>query len=291
MRKQSNIKETTYLSSSTQSSSQKDVCHKESSQKGDGKCQPPMKSKSPKNEDSLILFRDVTVLKQDIKRLQERVEKLEDQQQKSSLLISTPSPCTSTMGVGEPDKNIAQHSEHVHSASAVHQDELEEDNDYQHYTTAEQDFEGASYRSSDYYGYETVYRAEDYSGGAYRQKNLMDDYRAPYRSRQVKHYALGGKNPEYSGIRVKSPQNLPSLEPSGGLNPVTSTPKRPDKPIESLRDSEYLDTIKRQSASIGNFAARLNCEVFTIEERMQGNVSGTQGKLQLDPQKMLHCKN
>lgn len=88
------------------------------------------------------------------------------------------------------------------------------------------------------------------------------------------------------GIRVNSPQNLLPLEPSGGL---TSTPIWSETTI--LKDSEHLDMVKRESSSIMNFAARLNYKVFTIEERMQSNVSGTQGKQQLDPQKILAIKN
>ena len=36
-----------------------------------------------------------------------------------------------------------------------------------------------------------------------------------------------------------------------------------------------------------NFAAKLNCLLFTEEERRRSNVYGTQGKLQLDPNKDL----
>ena len=39
------------------------------------------------------------------------------------------------------------------------------------------------------------------------------------------------------------------------------------------------------------FAAKLNCLLFTAEERRRSNVSGSQGKLQLDPSKIFAVRD
>ena len=56
-----------------------------------------------------------------------------------------------------------------------------------------------------------------------------------------------------------------------------------------LKNPKYLATIKRQSSFMFNFAAKLNCPLFTTEERRRSNVSGSQGKLQSDPSKIHIC--
>ena len=49
-----------------------------------------------------------------------------------------------------------------------------------------------------------------------------------------------------------------------------------------LKNSSYLESVKARSSSVVNFAAKLNCEVFSKEERMKSNVAGTHGKQKLD---------
>jgi len=58
-----------------------------------------------------------------------------------------------------------------------------------------------------------------------------------------------------------------------------------------LKDGEYLQISKKENSSLRNFVARLICKLFTGEERMQSNVSGSQGKLQLDPENIITIKN
>lgn len=58
-----------------------------------------------------------------------------------------------------------------------------------------------------------------------------------------------------------------------------------------LQNRAYLDSIKARSSSIKNFAAKLNSEIFTREERSQSNVNGLQGKPKLDPQKITAIRN
>ena len=49
--------------------------------------------------------------------------------------------------------------------------------------------------------------------------------------------------------------------------------------------------VKRESHSVANFAAKLNCKIFTLEERKQCNVSGSHEKKKFDPQKILAIQN
>ena len=58
-----------------------------------------------------------------------------------------------------------------------------------------------------------------------------------------------------------------------------------------LKNCQYLESIKAKSCRIRNFAAKLNCEVFTREERMKSNVNGGQKKPKLDPKKVEAIRN
>ena len=52
-----------------------------------------------------------------------------------------------------------------------------------------------------------------------------------------------------------------------------------------------LQCIRIQSSSTKKFAAKLNCEVFSKEERMKLNVAGTHGKQKLDVSKIAAIKD
>lgn len=234
---------------------------------------PTMKGKKT-DEDTKILLRDVKVLKQSFKKLQERVEKLENEIHR----CSTPTKDPSTMSQNKHNDD-----------DIVRQDEHSELPDF---TSELSDFEGTQHEHDE--SYRSSFRDD-----------FWDDQREQYKSRrgrqkmehyQASHYSLGGMESTYRNFRVNSPQNVPplDLEPMRQplcLNPLTSSPMWSETPFGLLKDSEYLETVKRESSSVGNFAARLNCKVFTVEERMLSNVSGSQGKQKLDPQKILAIKN
>ena len=67
---------------------------------------------------------------------------------------------------------------------------------------------------------------------------------------------------------MSSPQHMPPLEPIS-QHVVPMLPGSTSELFALLKDAEYLQSIKRESTSIGNFAARLNCKVFTLDEQMQ----------------------
>ena len=68
-----------------------------------------------------------------------------------------------------------------------------------------------------------------------------------------------------------------------------SQPTHPQQPSRTLSPAE-IQLAKNKSCSRRNFAARLVCELFTIEERKTCNVRGVLGKDQLDPSVVEYIK-
>ena len=83
---------------------------------------------------------------------------------------------------------------------------------------------------------------------------------------------------------------LPSLRSQTDKQQIAekspSTSSEALKSVLLLKNNSYLQSIKLRSNSIANFAAKLNCELFSKEERMKSNVAGTRSKEKLDPSKI-----
>ena len=136
-----------------------------------------------------------------------------------------------------------------------------------------------------------------------RSDDYHDDHRDQYRFRgsqgmhmEAGQYPLSRKKQSYHGsnYRVGSPESVAPLEPvsqSIGPTPSPSTSTWPDKVYSLLNNSTFLETVKRESHSVAKFAAKLNCKIFTLEERKQSNVSGSHEKKKFDPQKILAIQN
>ena len=142
----------------------------------------------------------------------------------------------------------------------------------------EYDYEGDSYRDD--------YRADDYGEDYGRKRYMGNELTSSYKFKD--HRVV-----EYRGDKRMS--HSTNLEPGGGYYQHADTSKHSvnisdsnSGSISVLKNPEYL---KRQSSSMFNFAAKLNCLLFTEEERRRSNVSGSQGKLQLDPCKVFAIRD
>ena len=95
----------------------------------------------------------------------------------------------------------------------------------------------------------------------------------------------GGSSDYYRMASLPSPmRSQPDKQLIAKKSPSTSSEVL--QSILLLKNDSFLQTIKLRSNSIANFAAKLNCEVFSKEERMKSNVAGTRGKEKLNSNKI-----
>ena len=95
----------------------------------------------------------------------------------------------------------------------------------------------------------------------------------------------GGSSDYYRMASLPSPmRSQPDKQLIAKKSPSTSSEVL--QSILLLKNDSFLQTIKLRSNSIANFSAKLNCEVFSKEERIKSNVAGTRGKEKLNSSKI-----
>ena len=273
------------------------------------------KGKKPNlEEDNKILLRDVKVLKRDFQNLKERVEKLESESRLPK--TSTPKRAPLAASVTSSVDDVRQHDPAGHSRQTDdRQDHMKSDdvrqydrytghrrltNDYwQHGTDHRIDVESGipydDYYPTDYgweneidqYNCETdLHETEDMSDHSY--SDVGASYGRDHGLGLKTHYvsrSSGGSSDYYRMASLPSPmRSQPDKQLIAKKSPSTSSEVL--QSILLLKNDSFLQTIKLRSNSIANFSAKLNCEVFSKEERMKSNVAGTRGKEKLNSSKI-----
>ena len=234
--------------SSSQEKSSKD---KSSSQKMGSKEKSSQQSneigKHQKDEDVKVLLRDVKVLKQDLKRLEQRIEKLESGDQ----TCSTPKRTTSSPPlINTIQASVVLSDARDHSCGTLNSNTLNSSGDTYNQDAYDYsyEYEGDNYQDHNNYGGD--YRGRSYMGTEFTTSSYTD--------RRVV---------EYRGNRRTS--HATNFEPGGSYiadyQQSVTIPENSSGSILILKNPEYLTSIKRQSSSMFNFAAKLNCLIFTEE--------------------------
>ena len=315
-------KKSTMTGADVKSSQEKSIATEKSTTSEQEVTSTIKKGKKPNiEEDHKVLLRDVSVLKKDFETLKGRIDKLELLPMASSTPTKTP-VITSAQddgskkkpndhrgvttiatlphytGYGQQDPVYRQHNPvYRQLIPAYRQHDPDGNRQYTSYTRYRQPDAGETTIPHDYrrvQGYietDTTYNYyptdDNWPNSHYEDQYSYEEEQSEY-SNSSASYGSGAdyrihNTSKSDHYRMASAQNQLEKQSSSASTTTTTS-------LSLLKNNSYLESIKLQSSSIKNFAAKLNCEVFSREERIKSNVAGTHGKEKLDVNKIAAIK-